>query len=124
MDQVEIKNPNENWVASDNIYPMMLYRAGTETIWDGRETDIKVVANSKDHATAIAAGWYEGVDYAALDDVVEIDTLDKTAKEIEAGLADMTLEDLEALKVKETDGKARKGVIAMIEAALEEKLAA
>jgi hypothetical protein len=125
MDQVEIKNPNENWVAADNVFPMMLYRAGTETVWDGRDTDIKVVSDSKEHATAIASGWYEGVDYAALDDVVEEkDVLDRTAKEIEAGLADMSLEELAVLKTQETNGKARKGVLAMIEAALDEKLAA
>lgn len=120
MDQVEIRNPNEDWVASDNVYPMMLYRAGSEIQWDGKGTDTKVVADSTEHATAIASGWAEGADYAAA--VEELATADKTAKEIEAGLADMSLEELEKLKVEETEGKARKGVLAMIDAAIDGNL--
>jgi hypothetical protein len=124
MEQVEIRNPNEDWIAADNVYPMMLYRAGDAFEWDGRKTDSLVVADSKEHATALATGWVEGADYAKAKPDDEKSLLEKTAKDIEAGLGDMTLEDLETLKAQETEGKARKGVLAMIDAALEEKLAA
>jgi hypothetical protein len=126
MEEVEIRNPNEFWVAEDNVYPMMLYRKGDAFKWDGRGTDSLVVADSKEHATATAMGWLEGPAYGTSADEEETEKtlLDKTAKEIEGGLAEMSLEDLEALKADETAGKSRKGVLAMIDAALEEKLAA
>jgi hypothetical protein len=126
VDEVEIKNPNENWVASENVYPMMLYRAGNQMQWDGRGTDTLVVKDVKEHSTALGAGWLEGSDYGSAADTPETEKtlLDKTAKDIELELGAMTLDDLETLKAEETDGKARKGVLAMIDTAIDEKIAA
>lgn len=122
MQEEEIRNPNDNWVAADNLFPMMLYRTGSAIQWDGRGTDTKIVADSTELATALATGWAEGADYAADAPVGEAKLLDKSAMDIKDELSGMELEDLETLKAEETDGKARKGVLAMIDAAIDGKL--
>jgi len=57
-------------------------------------------------------------------DAPEPSILDGNAKDIEAALPDLPLEELEILKAAETAGKTRKGVLAAIDAAIDAKLGA
>lgn len=106
---------------ADNFYPLTLYRDGDAFAWDGRGTDRLVVADKGEHDDALDAGWLEAADY--LGSVkVEATLLDGNAKEIAAALPGLSLEELEKLKAEETAGKTRKGVISLIETAIDEKL--
>lgn len=103
-------------------YPMMLYRAGSAFSWDGKDTDSLIVADGDAHDEAAKDGWQTAADYLA----VETSTpslLDGSAKEIEPALAALDLAALETLKADEQAGKTRKSVIALIDAAIDAKLA-
>lgn len=104
-----------------DIYPLMLYRAGSAFCWDGKNTDSMVVEGPEQHEAALADGWQEAVAYLAPDDEP---LLALTAKEIEAALPSLSLEELEALKSDEAAGKSRKGVLADIDAAIDARLKA
>lgn len=106
----------------DGEFPKSLYRSGREFVWDGRGTDTLTVADSAEQEQAEADGWAEAADYLA--STGESTLLDNPAKDIEPALAELSLEALEGLKADETAGKSRKGVLAMIDAAIEAKLAA
>lgn len=102
-----------------DIYPLMLYRAGSAFCWDGKETDSLVVDGADQHEAALSDGWQEAAAYLTDEDEP---LLLKTAKEIEVALPGLSLEELEALKSDEAAGKNRKGVLADIEAAIDAKL--
>lgn len=103
-------------------YPLALYREGEGRDafkWDGRMTEMLSVADSEEHESALADGWGDGADYLG---GASLSLLDHTAKDIAAVLPELTLEELEALKADETAGKARKGVLADIDEAIDAKL--
>lgn len=106
---------------TDNFYPLALYRDGSEFDWDGRQTDRLTVADKDAHSQAIADGWAEAGDYLA-SSKSEKSLLDSNAKEIAEALPALSLEELEKLKAEETAGKTRKGVLSLIETAIDEKL--
>lgn len=106
----------------DNFYPLTLYRDGSEIVWDGRGTDLLTVADKDEHDAALAEGWAEAADYLASDEPGEPSLLDGSAKDIKDALPDLSLEDLEALKAAETEGKTRSTVLAAIDAAIDAKL--
>ncbi len=105
-------------------FPKTLYRDGSEFVWDGRPTDTFTVESAEEQEIAEGEGWQEAADYAATGTPAEPTLLDKSAKDIEPELAALSIAELEKLKDDETAGKSRRGVLALIEAALEAKLAA
>lgn len=105
----------------DNEFPKSLYRDGDEFVWDGRPTDRLVVASADEQKAAFSEGWVEAVDYPQ-SVKSEPGLLDKTAKDIAAAIVDLTLDQLEEYREAEVAGKSRKGVLALFEAAIEEKL--
>lgn len=104
-----------------DIYPLALYRDGSEFVWDGRDTDRLVVDGKSAHEAALADGWAEAADFLVSTPSAK-SILDGNAKEIAEALPDLSLEDLEKLKADETAGKTRKGVLSLIETAIDEKL--
>ena len=46
-------------------YPLMLYRSGSDFVWDGKVTDRLVVENEDQHLAAIDGGWMITADYHA-----------------------------------------------------------
>lgn len=114
----EFPNPNDAIVSP--FYPLHLYKAGTEFVWDGKSTDTLIVDDLDAEEVAALDGWQRAEAYLSGEDSPDI--LDRPAKEIEPALAALTLEELEALKSGEVAGKTRKNVIAMIDAAIDEKL--
>lgn len=106
----------------ENEFPKALYRTGSEFEWDGRGTDSLTVADAAEQEQAEADGWAEAADYLASESGKTL--LDKPAKDIEPALADLSLDELERLKADETAGKSRKGVLGLIDAEIEKKLAA
>lgn len=105
----------------DNEFPKSLYRDGGEFEWDGRPTDRLIVNSNAEQESAEGDGWQEARAY--LYGERKRDILDGTAKEIEAALPSLDLEALEAIKVAEQGGKTRKGVLSMIEAEIDKRLA-
>lgn len=103
-------------------YPLMLYRNGDDIEWDGRKVGVRTVTDADDHETALADGWAEAADFLNAE-ANDRSLLDCTAKEIEAALPSLDLEELETLKTAEEAGKTRKGVLASISAAIDAKLA-
>lgn len=105
-------------------YPLALYREGDSRNafkWDGRMTEMVAVDSAEEHEIALSDGWAEADAYLAGGDA-PLSLLDATAKEIAAVLPELSLEELEALKADETAGKARKGVLADIDEAIDAKL--
>lgn len=103
-------------------YPLALYREGDSRNafkWDGRMTEMVAVDSAEEHEIALSEGWREAAEYLAPS---PLSLLDATAKEISAVLPELTLDELEALKADETAGKARKGVLADIDTAIDAKL--
>lgn len=103
-----------------SIYPLALYRDGSDIEWDRRRVGFRIVTDADDHETALSEGWREADAY--LSGAASLTLLDATAKEIAAVLPELTLDELEALKAAETAGKTRKGVLADIDAAIDAKL--
>lgn len=103
-------------------FPKTLYRDGGEFVWDGRPTDRLVVASAEEQTRAVAEGWREAAEYLQATPG-RTDLLDGNAKVIEAALPDMDLDALETLKAAELAGKTRKGVLSMIEAEIDKRLA-
>lgn len=101
-------------------YPKMLYREGSGRPWDGRPTDRLVVRSADDEDRALAAGWKDANGYWAEAESAK-SLLDNNAKVIEAALPSLSLEELEKLKADEITGKTRKGVMAMLQAAIDER---
>lgn len=95
----------------DNFYPLSLYKAGSEFVWDGVGTDRLEVNDADEHAEAVKAGWAEAADYC----IGEADLLDGNASEIEQALPGLSDDELMAAFDGEKAGKARKGVLAAIE---------
>jgi hypothetical protein len=108
---------------TDSIYPLVLYRDGDEFEWDGRGTDRTVVEDKDAHDAALTEGWAQAADYLASVPHEE-SLLDGSAKDIAAALPDLSLEELEKLKADEQAGKTRKGVLSLIDTAIDEKLKA
>lgn len=114
------------------IYPLTLFRTGDAFVWDGRPTDMLIVADAAAHDAALDDGWRESADYLAGESVAsaeDVDTqnfnppadapiLNKNAPEIIATLPHLTLAQLNALLRAETAGKTRKGVLAAIQDAI------
>lgn len=105
----------------ESPYPLMLYRDGSDIEWDGRKVAIHTVADAEEHESAVADGWAEAADFLSAE-ANDRSLLDHTAKEIEAALPSLDLEELETLKTAEKAGKTRKGVLAAIDAAIDAKL--
>jgi hypothetical protein len=103
-------------------FPAAVYRDGSEFDWDGRPTDRRVVHNADELERALAEGWAPPCDYAASEPKAG-SLLDNSAKVIEAALPSLSLDELEKLKADEITGKTRKGVMAMIDAAIDQRLA-
>lgn len=106
----------------ESPYPLMLFRDGDDIDWDGRRVGIRIVADAEDHESAVADGWAEAADFLNAE-ANDRSLLDLTAKEIEAALPALDLEELETLKAAEEAGKTRKGVLTAINAAIDAKLA-
>lgn len=103
-------------------YPLALYREGDSPNafkWDGRMTEMVAVESAEEHEIALSEGWAEASDYVGGS---SLSLLDHTAKEISEALPELTLDELEALKADEIAGKARKGVLASIDEAIDKKL--
>lgn len=105
-----------------NLFPLMLYRVGSDFIWEGRSASSRIVANEGERKAAMADGWREAADFLA-GPAAHKTLLDENAKTIEARLPDLDLAALEKLLADEKAGKTRKGVLAMIEAAIDARLA-
>ena len=118
----------ERIMAQDNEYPKAIYRPGDEGEWDGVKMDFGTVADADDEEEALASGWYlHPKDFPEAEksqDAPQGGLLDGNAREIEKELPNLTIEELEQLKVDETAGKSRKGVLADIDAAINAKLEA
>lgn len=112
----DLPNPNDAIVSP--FYPLCLYKDGSQFEWDGRATDTLTVDDSEAHDAALAKGWLEAADYGKS----EPSSADRNAADIIASLPELALEALEKLKADETAGKARKGVLTAIDAAIDEKL--
>jgi len=109
-----------------NEYPKAIYRPGDEGEWDGVKMDFGTVTDPADEEDALSSGWYlhptDFPDAEQSKDAPRGGFLDQNAREIEKALPDLSLEELEQLKVDETAGKSRIGVLASIDAALDAKL--
>ena len=57
----EKPNPNDSIVSP--FYPLILYKDGSQFVWDGRATDSKTVETAEEHEAALSQGWVEGKDY-------------------------------------------------------------
>lgn len=110
--------------------PRMLYRPGTETrVWDKYDVDTLVVdeAEAEQH---LADGWHlrpgdwEDGEQKAAGQGGQPSLLDNPANVIVPALVEKPLEELEALLGAEQAGKARKGIIAAIQAEIDKRLAA
>lgn len=106
----------------ESPYPLMLYRDGDDYEWDGRKVAILTVHAADEHEAALADGWAEAAAFLSAE-ANDRSLLDCTAKEIEAALPELDLDELETLKAAEKGGKTRKGVLAAIDAAIDAKLA-
>lgn len=105
-------------------YPLALYREGSGRDafkWDGRMTEMHSVADSEEHEAALADGWSEAADYLATEQK-SLSLLDQNASAIAQVLPELTLDEMEALKADELAGKARNGVLASIDKAIDKKL--
>lgn len=105
----------------ENEFPLNLYKDGSGFDWDGRPTDSLIVADAEEHAAATEGGWLLADDYLA-SSPSEKTGLDRNAADIIDELPGMALADLEQLKADETAGKTRKGLLAAIDAVIDEKL--
>lgn len=99
-------------------FPKTLYRDGSMATWDGRGIDWIVVDDAQ--AQEDATGYLEAAEFLATEapaknDDGSVDYASLNAKQIEALLPDMSVDELETLLLEEADGKRRKGVMAMIE---------
>lgn len=105
-------------------YPLALYRAGTGRAsfkWDGVQTEMLAVGDADAHEEASGEGWLDAEAYLA---APVPPLIYRTAKEIAAALPELTLGELDQLKCEEMEGKARKGVLADIDEAIDAKLKA
>lgn len=115
----EILNPND--AIRSPFYPLVLYRDGSQFVWDGRATDSMTVGNADEHEEARSAGWVEGADYPNAGKA-QPNLLDLSAGKIADLLPTFNLEQLEAYREDEIAGKSRKGVLALLDIAIDEKL--
>jgi hypothetical protein len=105
----------------ENEFPKSLYKDGSEFEWDGRPTDCLIVDSVDEQEAAEGRGWAEAAAYLS-SSPSEKTGLDRNAADIILELPDLTLEELEKLKADEITGKTRKGLLAAIEGAIDEKL--
>jgi hypothetical protein len=115
----EKPNPNDSIVSP--FYPLILYKDGSQFVWDGRATDSKAVESAEEHEAALSQGWVEGKDYPNAGKSVS-NLLDMSAGKIADLLPTYDLDQLEAYRADEVAGKSRKSVLALIDVAIEEKL--
>jgi hypothetical protein len=48
-------------------FPAMLYKLGSEIVWDGRNLATRIVQDAEEFAEAIGLGWVQASDVAVLD---------------------------------------------------------
>lgn len=115
-------------MTQDNEYPKAIYRPGDEGEWDGVQMDFGTVVDEADEEDALADGWYlHPKDFPQAEKELEPPKgglLDQNARDIEKALPSLSIEELEQLKVDETAGKSRSGVLRDIEKAIDAKLKA
>ena len=105
-------------------YPKHLFKSLGAFGSGNRTYDVAGAANEDEEADLVERGWCLTKEAAwGLETAPEKTLLDGSAKEIEAALPALELEELEALKAAETSGKTRKGVLAALDAAIDAKLA-